>query len=69
MQSRKYKRIAVKIGSNVLAGANGDLNMLRIAHIVDQISKLKKQGTEVILISSGAVAARQLWYGLNFLFG
>lgn len=57
MQSRKYKRIAVKIGSNVLAGANGDLNMLRIAHIVDQISKLKKQGTEVILISSGAVAA------------
>lgn len=52
-----YRRIAVKVGSNVLAGADGDLNMSRIGHIVDQITELDKLGTEVILISSGAVAA------------
>lgn len=53
----QYKRIAIKIGSNILAGANGCLDLLRIQHIVDQISSLKKQGIEVILVSSGAVAA------------
>ncbi len=32
-----------------------DLN--RITHLVDQIAKIKKQGKEVILVSSGAVAS------------
>lgn len=53
----QYKRIAVKIGSNVLAGAKGSLDISRIQHLVDQISQLRKKGIEVILISSGAVAA------------
>lgn len=52
-----YGRVAVKVGSNVLAGANGDLDVDRIGHIVDQIANLKRSGTEVVLISSGAVAA------------
>lgn len=56
MQKRLYKRVAVKIGSNVLAGTNG-LNKERIAHLVSQIVSMKKDGMEVILISSGAVAA------------
>ncbi len=50
-----YRRVAVKVGSNVLAGANGDLDVGRIGHIVDQIANLKRTGTEVVLISSGAV--------------
>jgi len=81
MQSKKYKRIAVKIGSNVLAGENGKLDLLCISHLVDQISLLIKEGLEVILISSGAVAsgraafpvenridtvsARQLWSAIG----
>ncbi|MFA9390692.1 MAG: glutamate 5-kinase [Prolixibacteraceae bacterium] len=52
-----YKRIAIKIGSNVLAGPSGNLDLVRIQHLVDQISALMKKGIEVILISSGAVAA------------
>jgi len=52
-----YRRIAVKVGSNVLAGTDGDLDVGRIGHIVDQIARLKGLGTEVVLISSGAVAA------------
>ena len=52
-----YKRIVVKIGSNVLTQENGLPNVTRIAHLVLQLTALKKQGKEVILISSGAVAS------------
>lgn len=80
MQSR-YKKITVKVGSNVLAKADGTLNVSRIAHLVDQIAHLHKNGVEVVLVSSGAVAAgravmqpekkldsvsqRQLWAALG----
>jgi glutamate 5-kinase len=77
----RYKKITVKIGSNVLAKADGTLNVSRIAHIVDQIAYLRKNGLEVVVVSSGAVAAgravleplkrtdavskRQLWAALG----
>ena len=52
-----YKRIAIKIGSNVLAGENGNLDLKQIEHLTNQITSLMKMGIEVILVSSGAVAA------------
>ena len=52
-----FKKIAIKIGSNVLANEDGSLHKDRIAKIVKQVIELKKQGIEIILISSGAVAA------------
>ncbi|MBN2636214.1 MAG: glutamate 5-kinase [Prolixibacteraceae bacterium] len=77
----RYKKITIKIGSNVLAKADGTLNVERIAHLVDQIAVLHKNGVEVVLVSSGAVAAgravlepakktdavsrRQLWAALG----
>ena len=54
---RKYKRIAIKIGSSVLTKEDGKLYTERIAEIVDQIAALHNQDIQVILISSGAVAA------------
>ncbi len=53
----QYKKITVKVGSNVLTKADGTLNVSRIAHLVDQLAWLHKHGVEVILVSSGAVAA------------
>ncbi|SHJ62446.1 glutamate 5-kinase [Tangfeifania diversioriginum] len=77
----RYSKITVKIGSNVLTKPDGTLNVSRIAHLVDQIAFLHKNGVEVILVSSGAVAAgravlkpshktdavskRQLWAALG----
>lgn len=52
-----YKRIAIKIGSNVLASGDGNLDLGRIEHLTNQITSLMKIGIEVILVSSGAVAA------------
>jgi len=52
-----YKRIVIKIGSNVLTLESGMPDLARIGHLVEQIAEIKKQGKEVILVSSGAVAS------------
>lgn len=51
------QRIVVKIGSSSLTNSHGGLSKNKIAEHVAALSKLKKEGNEVILISSGAVAA------------
>ena len=51
------KRIAVKVGSNVLTRPDGRLDLARMAALVDQIAELRHRGIEVLLISSGAVAS------------
>ncbi|MCL1981374.1 MAG: glutamate 5-kinase [Proteobacteria bacterium] len=50
------KRVVIKVGSAVLTGDNG-LDESIIANIARQISFLHSTGREVILVSSGAVAA------------
>lgn len=52
-----FNRITVKVGSNVITQKDGSLNEGRILRIVEDIAVLYKQGVEVLLISSGAVAA------------
>ena len=49
-------RITIKIGSNVLTRTDGSLDVTRMSAIGDQIAWLRRQGYEVILVSSGAVA-------------
>lgn len=53
----RYKRIAVKIGSNVLTRNDGTLDVTRMSALVDQVAELHRNGTEVVLVSSGAVAS------------
>ncbi|HEY0054384.1 MAG TPA: glutamate 5-kinase [Pedobacter sp.] len=52
-----YKRIIIKIGSNVLTKDDGLPDFKRMAQLVEQISAIKKTAKEVILVSSGAVAS------------
>lgn len=52
-----YKRITVKIGSNVLTRVDGTLDVTRMSALVDQVAELHKTGVQVILVSSGAVAS------------
>lgn len=53
----RYKRIAVKIGSNVLTRKDGTLDVTRMSALVDQVADLHKMGIEIVLVSSGAVAS------------
>lgn len=59
MQSQKnYKRVVVKIGSSIFAGDSGKskLDTAVLSNIAGEISALIKQGHEVVLVSSGAIA-------------
>ena len=51
------KRIAIKVGSNVLTRADGTLDITRMSALTDQVAELHRRGLEIILVSSGAVAS------------
>ncbi len=51
------KRIVVKIGSQVLCDQDGALNRDILSNLVSQLADLHADGWQVILVSSGAVAA------------
>nr|WP_272941502.1 glutamate 5-kinase [Planococcus donghaensis] len=51
------KRIVVKIGSSSLTDEQGKLSIEKLREHVDALARLKEEGHEVVLISSGAVAA------------
>ena len=53
---RNYRRVTIKIGSNVLTRADGTLDVTRVSSLVDQVCMLRSKGVAVVMISSGAVA-------------
>ncbi|TBR36417.1 glutamate 5-kinase, partial [Marinomonas agarivorans] len=53
----KAQRIVVKIGSALLTNDGEGLDDGRISDGVDQIAHLRSLGKEVVLVSSGSVAA------------
>lgn len=53
----RYKRIIAKFGTNLLTGGTGRLDLKVMTSLVDQVTRLHKAGHEVIIVSSGAVAA------------
>jgi glutamate 5-kinase len=57
LKMHRLKRIAIKVGSNVLSRDDGSLDVTRMSALVDQIAGLHREGLEIILISSGAVAS------------
>jgi glutamate 5-kinase len=63
--SMRFKKIAVKIGSNVLTRADGTLDITRMSALVDQIAQLHKKGVEIVMISSGAVASGRSVIGIH----
>lgn len=57
MTKKDYRRIVVKVGSSTLTHAQGGLNLRRIDRLAMVLSDIKNSNHEVILVSSGAVAA------------
>ncbi len=62
---KNAKRIVVKIGSALLTDGGKGLNKSAIAIWVAQIAELKRQGVEVVLVSSGSVAEGMARLGLK----
>ena len=59
------KRLVVKIGSNILANGKEGLDTKRISFIARDISELHDKGYDVVIVSSGAVAAGMRKLGLK----
>ncbi|MGB9628338.1 MAG: glutamate 5-kinase [Thermodesulfobacteriota bacterium] len=53
----KVRRIVIKVGSSILASLDKGLNHEVFSHLTKEISELKRQGYEIVLVSSGAIAA------------
>ena len=62
-QLTRCKRCVIKIGSSILTAQGQGLDMAQIATWVKQISALQQRGMQIILVSSGAVAAGMLQLG------
>jgi glutamate 5-kinase len=58
------KRVVIKIGSGVISNSDG-LDLDRIATLCEDVYKLRQRGYEVILVSSGAVAAGRADLGIS----
>ncbi len=53
----KVRRIVVKVGSSILASIEKGLHYEVFSRLTKEISDLKRQGYEIVLVSSGAIAA------------
>lgn len=51
------RRLVIKVGTKVLSTEDGYIDTDVLSHIVEQISAAKREGNEVILVTSGAVGA------------
>ena len=49
--------VVVKVGTNVLAGADGTLAPARLQALADQAERIRQSGRKVALVSSGAIGA------------
>jgi glutamate 5-kinase len=61
----RTRRLVVKIGSGVLAGASGGIDQARIDALADEIAAIRAGGRTVIVVTSGAVAAGAARLGMS----
>jgi glutamate 5-kinase len=59
------KRVVVKVGSSSLTTAAGGIDSGRVRDLVDVLAGLRSRGAEVVLVSSGAIAAGLAPLGLR----
>ena len=59
------RRVVVKVGSSSLTTAAGGIDPSRIRQLVDVLASVRARGAEVVLVSSGAIAAGLAPLGLT----
>ena len=63
------RRVVIKVGSAVLTGAGEGLDQKRIEQLAGEVASLMDRGHEVVLVSSGAIAAGLAKLGLKKVKG
>jgi glutamate 5-kinase len=62
---KRYRRIVAKFGTNLLTNGGDELNIEHMQQLVAQVAALRQAGVEVIVVSSGAVAAGRSRLGIT----
>jgi len=62
---RNARRIVVKLGTSTVAKETGGIDHVQLKSIVEQVAQLKKDGYDVVIVSSGAIAAGVEGLGLK----
>ncbi len=57
VNTSNHRRVVVKLGTNVLTAGTDHLHRPRIVELVRQLSEVRSQGMELVVVTSGAVAA------------
>ncbi|HEX9896883.1 MAG TPA: glutamate 5-kinase [Dehalococcoidales bacterium] len=60
-----YRRIVAKFGTSLLTAGSNKLNQDKMSDLVNQLAKLHRQGVEVVVVTSGAIAAGRERLGLT----
>ena len=61
----RYKRIVAKFGTSLVTGGGDLLNQDILCDLVRQVAQLHKQGLELIIVTSGAMASGRYKLGLT----
>ena len=65
VETSSYHRIVAKFGTSLLTGGSDHLNEEIMSSLVAQVAQLHKQGLELIIVSSGAIASGRYKLGLS----
>jgi len=65
LEKLSYHRIVAKFGTSLLTGGSEHLNLETMSRLVDQVAQLYNQGLELLVVSSGAIAAGRYKLGLS----
>ena len=60
----RTRRVVIKVGSSILSSADG-ISRERVAHLARELAMLRSAGKEVVLVTSGAVAAGMSRLGMK----
>lgn len=58
-------RIVIKFGTNILTNDEGEISLPRVYSFIEDVSNLKKDGKEIILVTSGAVGLGKKKLGIQ----
>ena len=60
---RASRRAVIKLGTGIVTGGDGKFNAEHLAPVARTIARLKKEGRQIVLVSSGAVGpgTRAAW--------
>jgi glutamate 5-kinase len=62
---RASRRVVIKLGTGIVTSGDGQFNVAQLAPVAQTIARLKNEGRQIVLVSSGAVGVGRGRLGLH----